>query len=404
MASLQLRSGSWRVIFRHKGLQHFVTVGEVEETEAQGVKARYEYLLRLLKQRLLTLPSGMDIVTFLRHDGKPADATAESSGPEITFAKIRDGYLKTIGNGSVENNTLYTSKIHLAHLAGTLGERFLIASLTHADLQRHVSRRSGIAAITIKKELDTLRSAWNWAKRMGYVQNDFPGAGLVYPKGKEKLPFMTWSEIERRIASGGEPEELWECLFLREKEIDKFLDFVQQRKAPVWVYGLCVMAAHTGARRSEMLRAERQDVDYEAGIITIREKKRVRGKITTRRVPISSRLKEALDSLPAVNGHLFGELSVQSVQKAFMRVVGKHTSGAKNGETKTRTEAKRRTKWSVLKGYHVLRHSFISALANKGIDQRIIDELVGHQTEAMRRRYRHLYPQTIANAVKQVFG
>ena len=67
-------------------------------------------------------------------------------------------------------------------------------------------------------------------------------------------------------------------------------------------------------------------------------------------------------------------------------------------------EAKRRTKWSVLKGYHVLRHSFISALANKGIDQRIIDELVGHQTEAMRRRYRHLYPQTVADAIKQVFG
>ena len=101
---------------------------------------------------------------------------------------------------------------------------------------------------------------------------------------------------------------------------------------------------------------------------------------------------------------LFGKLSVQAVQKGFMRVVGKHTSGAKNAEAKARTEAKRRTKWSVLKGYHVLRHSFISALANKGIDQRIIDELVGHQTEAMRRRYRHLYPQTVADAVKQVFG
>jgi hypothetical protein len=57
------------------------------------VKARYEYLLRLLKQRLLILPAGMDIVTFLRHDGKPADATQESSGPEFTFAQIRDGYL-----------------------------------------------------------------------------------------------------------------------------------------------------------------------------------------------------------------------------------------------------------------------------------------------------------------------
>jgi len=73
VASLQERSGSWRVIFRFRGLQHFVTIGEVEETEAQGVKARYEYLLRLLKQRLLTLPSGMDIVTFLRLDGKPGD-------------------------------------------------------------------------------------------------------------------------------------------------------------------------------------------------------------------------------------------------------------------------------------------------------------------------------------------
>jgi integrase len=407
MASLQLRSGSWRVIFRYRGAQHFVTVGEVDQTEAHGVKSRYEYLLRLLKQRVLTVPSGMDIVSFLRHDGKPPDITSASGEPEITFAQIRDGYLKIIGNGAVEKNTLYTSKIHLAHIGSTLGERFLIVSLAHADLQRHVSRRSAsgdVAAVTIKKELDTLRSAWNWAKRMGYVPAEFPGAGLVYPKGEEKLPFMTWTEIERRIAAGGDAKELWECLFLREPEIASFLDFVQQRKAPVWVYPMCVMAAHTGARRSEMLRAERQDVDSETGIITIREKKRVRGKVTTRRVPISARLKEALAALPVVNGHLFGELSLQAVQNGFMRVVGKHTSGTKNAEAKSRTEAKRRTKWAVLKGYHVLRHSFISALANKGIDQRIIDELVGHQTEAMRRRYRHLYPQTVADAVKQVFG
>ena len=63
---------------------------------------------------------------------------------DITFAQFRDGYLKTIGNGSVENNTLYTSKIHLAHLADTLGERFPIVSLFHADLQRHVTRRSAL--------------------------------------------------------------------------------------------------------------------------------------------------------------------------------------------------------------------------------------------------------------------
>jgi hypothetical protein len=69
------------------------------------VKARCEYLLRLLKQRLLTLPSGMDLVTFLRLDGKPGDPAA-SAWTEVTFAQLGDGYLKTIGNGAVENNTL----------------------------------------------------------------------------------------------------------------------------------------------------------------------------------------------------------------------------------------------------------------------------------------------------------
>ena len=58
---------------------------------------------------------------------------------------------------------------------------------------------------------------------------------------------MTWTEIERRIAAGGDPKELWECLFLREPEIAKFLDYIQMRKAPLWFYPMCVMAAHTRA-------------------------------------------------------------------------------------------------------------------------------------------------------------
>jgi site-specific recombinase XerD len=52
----------------------------------------------------------------------------------------------------------------------------------------------------------------------------------------------------------------------------------------------------------------------------------------------------------------------------------------------------------------VLRHSFISALATKGVDQRIIDDLVGRQTEEQRRRYRHLFPDVKEKAVHDVFG
>ncbi len=121
-------------------------------------------------------------------------------------------------------------------------------------------------------------------------------------------------------------------------------------------------------------------------------------------MPLSTRLKEALATLPDAGPRLFGSLSVQAAQQGFMRVVGKHKSGAKNIKTKERKEKKRRTKWSVMLGWHVLRHSCISALAARGIDQRIINEIAGHTTEAMARRYRHLIPDLKEAAIKQVFG
>ena len=62
------------------------------------------------------------------------------------------------------------------------------------------------------------------------------------------------------------------------------------------------------------------------------------------------------------------------------------------------------SKWEVMRGWHMLRHSFISNCAAKGVDQRLIDAWVGHQTEEMRKRYRHLIPSTEQAAIRTVFG
>lgn len=51
-------------------------------------------------------------------------------------------------------------------------------------------------------------------------------------------------------------------------------------------------------------------------------------------------------------------------------------------------------------GFHTYRHSFASNLAAAGVDQRIIDEFMGHQTEAMRKRYRHLFPKHRRSAIE----
>jgi integrase len=386
MASIQRRGENWQCQFMHGRRRYTFAIGKVDEAEAQAISAKVEYVLMRLKQGLMELPEGADIVEFIQRGGVLPKAQA----PDISFRALSASYLKAVGDGAIESNTLDTVGIHLDHLANTLGEKFSMGSLSLSHLQRHIDRRKkDVAGVTIKKEIDTLRTVWNWAARMKTVPGGFPSIGLIYPKEEEKLPFMTWPEIERRVKAGGNPKQLWECLYLTMPELEEFLAFVKGGNAPDWFYPMILFAAHTGARRSEMIRAMAEDVDLTSAVVTIREKKRVKGRLTTRRVPLSGPLAEEMKEWMPGRISLFGTdtraRSVQGTQKAFVRAL-------------------KGSKWSVMKGYHCLRHGFISALATKGIDQRLIDEWCGHSTESMRCRDRHLHPTMQAEAMKSVFG
>jgi integrase len=393
MAAIQERNGISRILFRYGGKQHSLPVGSVSKTEANQWRSKVEHLLMRLKQRLTEIPPGISITDFLLFDGRPPVDPEFTVRKDTTLADLKEQYVTTFSNGAIEPNTLYTAKIHLAHVAETLGKRFMLSGLTLRKLQGHIERRCpGVSPTTAKKEIDSFRAVWNWGLRSKLVSGAFPSAGLVYPKTDEKLPFMSWKEIERRVNAGGDPDQLWECLYLTAAEMTRLLAFIEKKKAPSWVYPMIATAAHTGARRSELIRAHVEDVDLESGVLTIREKKRSRSTRTTRRVPIDGFLRKLLaERLRAQKGktYLFGlgerPLSVQATQKAFVRILTK-------------------SKWSVVRGWHVMRHSFISACAIKGIDQRMLQEWVGHQTAEMSRRYTHLLPSTQSDAIARVFS
>ena len=139
---------------------------------------------------------------------------------------------------------------------------------------------------------------WTWATRMEYVKIAFPKQGLRYPKTDEKPPFQTFEEIERRIARGkltqAQQEDLWDCLFFTTEESSRVLDHIKANALHPFIYPMVLTAAHTGVRRSELIRMEVQDIDFEAGMITIRERKRAKGKRTSRSVPMSSQLRTVL--------------------------------------------------------------------------------------------------------------
>jgi hypothetical protein len=203
VATLQLRSHSYRLIFQYLGQQQSCTLGDISETEAFQCKTRCEQLLMRVKQGLLEVPPGVAIADFILFDGKPPVDPALAVRKQTTLQELRKAYLETHQNGTIEQNTLTTARLHLAHIERTLGHKFLLSGLTLGRLQEHVNRRqTDVLPVTIKKEIDTFRTAWNWGLTMRWVDQPFPAKGLVYPKCDEKLPFMTWGEIKRRLKAG----------------------------------------------------------------------------------------------------------------------------------------------------------------------------------------------------------
>ena len=165
-----------------------------------------------------------------------------------------------------------------------------------------------------------------------------------------------------------------------------------------------VFAAHTGARRSEILRSRLEDLDFGALTVTIRERKRVKGRRTFRRVPMSplfaSVMRAWLAEHPGGAFTISKGLKLPRSQKSRETFVPLTVDEA-NDHFHRSLEGSR---WTVIRGFHVFRHSFASNCAARGVDQRLINAWLGHQTAEMVERYRHLIPSQSASAIEQVFG
>jgi integrase len=436
MASLQERNGSYRVQFLYHGKLHSFTLGKVESGEAETKARQIEYLLMRLKQRLIVLPEGTDIVTFVEYDGNPPNGgptLPDAPRKAVTLGQLKDRYLSTYANGTIEANSLETCKLHLNHFIRALGERFPLVELSLDTTQEYVNRRAKdrISPVTIRKEIATFRAAWNWGGPMGLTEGPFPSKGLRYPKADEKPPFMTLKEIERQISAGADEESLWEALYLEARDVTELLAHVKKKALHPWIHPLFCFAAHTGARRSEILRALVSDVDFAGNTVLVREKKRSRGQRTTRRVPLTPLLKNVLRAWLKVHPGgpaLFCHAGTVARSKKRSETTGHRSqtsrptsltgrmANARKRERPSQSALTRNevhdhfkrvlagTRWEKMRGLHCLRHSFISACASKGVDQRLVQEWAGHMNEATSRRYRHLYPSSQQAAIKTVFG
>jgi integrase len=402
MASCEFNSktGKARLFFRYAGRQYNRTIDVKSAREAERACAAIEETIQDIERGKLTMSPEADPAAFILSGGKVAlrpqavSNPFQAEPPPPTLKHVLDTYAATLTPGSKEANSLETEAIHRRHFLRLLGE----TSTIEVDvIQGYVDARvrEGVGRETIRKELSTLRVILGWAHKRKHVQTPvgWKMKDLTLPKATEKPPFQTWDQITRRIARGGLTDELWECLWLDQDQTMECLAWVRENAGYPFLYPMFAFAAFTGARRGEMIRSEREDWDFEGGVVSLRENKSDRSKTFTRRnVPIHPDLAEIM--APWFQSHREEHWTIHTADGAPIgpRMATKYFRGAVVGG-----------KWRVLHGWHTFRHSLASNMASAGVDQRVINEILGHRTDEMERRYRHLLPQKQAHALHGLF-
>jgi integrase len=394
-------TGIFQARFRFGGKSYCKSLKTKSKVEAKDLLGEIRNTIRKLEAGDLTIPNDADVALFILTKGK---LEKKPELDESSIATVFENYHDSLPEGAKAKKTLTTERSHFKALLAYFKPTTPFRTITNKKLSEYALARSkaGLTAVTIKKEIATFSVVWHWAEVvLKLVNGCSPTKGVTYGKTDDKQPFLTWAEIETKVNRGGLTEEeikiLWNALFLDQNEIKEFLNFVETESAkkglPAFLFPLLATCCMTGCRRSEVCRSETDDWKIKDNKLQIRERKR-KHKGSFREITIHQRLRGIVEKYLAeaeASRWMFFttpnvELTAEQATHYFDRLV-------------------EGTKWDKIKGFHCFRHSFASNLAAKGTHQAVINGWMGHQTQEMQARYRHLFPQEKLDAMNALdFG
>ncbi len=405
------RTGNWHVRFYWAGTQQERSCQTKDRSKAGRVLASVEETLEFVKTGRISMPENVDPVAWLLSGGK-LTANPSANGPckEELFGEVCDAY--TRDQKQKQATTLEGEASHIRHLKRLLKTSTPIQRIDLAALRQYRRRRSGqkhhgkpISDVTIRKELVTFRQIWMWAIQNGVATGLCPLLDerlrwkLEFEKPDTQEKFMTWEQITRKIERGSLSEQqisdLWKGLFLDNAQVIHLLSHVRDHARYSFVYPMYAFAAYTGARRSELLRSEIEDFDFQTGQVTIRERKRRKDRKGSRRlVPLHPKLQATMEAWFAEHPGGFYTLAPPSTMPGRSK-----SAPPRNHLTPAQAHhhfkiTLRDSKWQVISGFHVLRHSFGSNLVRSGkVSSDVVAKWMGHTTMEMCELYQHLFPQ-----------
>lgn len=305
--------------------------------------------------------------TMLRHKivrGEPLVTLTKALA--TTFEVFAQEWFRT---HVLTNNKASTQRSNRAiidgHLTGFFGKKALEAIGTE-DIERYKAAKlqAGLSPKTVNNHLAVLGKCLKCASEWNRIQVT-PRIRLL------RVPPQKFDHLD--------PTE-------SDKLVSGFID-------PHW-RAMALCAARTGLRMGELLGLRWEDIDFERRQLSVR-RSIVRGITASpksnkaRHIPLTDDLLDVLADLRPKTGYAFQQ---------------------SNGEAMTRGMAWRAIQTACkrsgtrLIGWHVLRHSFASQLASKGVSIQVIQTLLGHSDMKMTMRYAHLAPSTLRDAISVLQG
>ena len=257
-------------------------------------------------------------------------------------------------HSSTWDKNLSTFKIHILPALGEYHMDEITLPLI-SKLHREMVIKKKLANGTANKVLVFLRHSYNLAmdlKIAGITEN--PAAKVKQFEEQHKERYLTKLEAKRLMKAVEESKNI------HLKYIVRFLLL-------------------TGARRSEVLRAEWSHIDYIRGVwtIPITKNKKIRKR------PISPELQELIAEIPIISHKwLFPAKKTDTHYKDVNRAW--YHARTKAGLQDVRM--------------HDLRHSFASQLVNSGQSLYVVQKLLGHSNLKMTQRYAHLDDDSLLKA------
>jgi len=246
-------------------------------------------------------------------------------------------------------------------------EKMKIRSIAPVNLDRIKKNMAdaGKAPRSIQYTFALIRQVYNFAKRNDYFTGDSPTSKVKWPKiDNGRTRYLTPEQANTLLKA------------LKEKSED--------------TYGIALLSFQCGLRFGEVARLEWSDVDYDRGLLLIRD-----AKAGTRHAFLTDHTTEMLKSrkqgkpsdliFPAKTGGVMPRIS-----PTFYRVVKE--LGLNEGIDDRRQKLV----------FHSARHSFGSLLAEQGQDLYTIQKLIGHKTVTMTQRYSHLTENKLKNAIESL--